>query len=189
MKDSTIMVAESNESNREKICEYIRKKGYKIYQASDGAGALRIARTVRPTITIIDTNLWGMNAFEVGNIIEKDRLSTVIFMTKNLNQDFYEHLNKMNLYVYILKPIRLEQLLATIEFAIMNFRKISLLNDKIEKLEITLEGKKKIDIAKGLLIEKLKMTEKEAYQAIRKKSMDLCMTMDKVAEQIINKYS
>ncbi|NLK72571.1 MAG: response regulator, partial [Clostridiales bacterium] len=83
MNDYRIVVADSSESSREKICSLLQRRGYKIYQASDGAGAIRMARSVKPQIVLLDTKLWGMRAFEVADIIEGDGLSTVIFITNS----------------------------------------------------------------------------------------------------------
>lgn len=92
----------------------------------------------------------------------------------------------MTLYAYVLKPINPEQLYQIIEFAVINSSRINTLSQKVEKLENTLESRKKIDRAKGLLMDKLQFSEKEAYNYLRKKSMDLCISMDKMADKILN---
>ncbi len=189
MKDYRIVVADSSESSREKICNLLNRKGYKTFQATDGGGALRISRSIKPDIVILDTNLWGMNAYEVAGIIEGDGLSTVIFVTNRPNSDLYDYLKKMTLYAYIIKPFNPEQVYQMVEFAIMNSNRINALSKKIEKLESTLESRKKIDKAKGLVMEKNGMSENEAYNYIRKKSMDLSISMDRMAEKIIKEYS
>lgn len=184
-----IVVADSGDKSRKIICDLLTKKGYQVYKATDGAGALRICRSVFPDLVIMDTNLWGINAYEVARIIEQDRLSSVIFTITNANAVFYEKLKNMNIFAYILKPINLDQLYHTVEFSINNSKKIRELKKKVEKLENTLEGRKKVDRAKGIIMKKLNVSEDEAYQWLRKKSMDKCASIDKIAEIIIEKYS
>lgn len=186
MKDYRILVADSSESSRNKICSLLNRKGYKTYHASDGAGAIRMSRNVSPNIVILDTNIWGLNAFDVAEVIEGDRLSTVVFITNNPTQSLLNKLREMTLYAYVLKPINPEQLYQIIEFAVINSSRINTLSQKVEKLENTLESRKKIDRAKGLLMDKLQFSEKEAYNYLRKKSMDLCISMDKMADKILN---
>lgn len=189
MNDYRIVVADSSESSREKICSLLQRRGYKIYQASDGAGAIRMARSVKPHIVLLDMKIWGMRAFEVADIIEGDGLSTVIFITNSTSPELQEKLKKMKVYAYILKPVNPDQLYQIVEFAIVNSDRISMLSQKVEKLEHTLEGRKKVDRAKGMIMDKLGMTEDEAYKYIRKKSMDQCVSMDVMAEKIIEEYS
>ncbi len=188
MNEYKILVADSGETSRKKISNLLKMKGYKIYQATDGAGAIRIARTILPELVIMDVNLWGMQAYETAKIIEEDQLSTVIFITSNLDNSFYSVLKNMNIFAYVQKPIQVEQLYNTLEFAIMNSTKINHLRKKVQKLESDMQNRKKVDRAKGLLMDKLGIPEKEAYQILRKRSMNECTTMHKVAEQIIEKY-
>ncbi len=188
MKGYRIVVADSSESSRQKISNLLKRKGYKVYHATDGAGAIRTARSIRPDIVILDTNLWGINAYEVADIIEGDKLSIVIFSTNRPDSDLYSYLKKMTLYAYITKPFNPEQVYQILEFVIMNSGRIHSLSEKIEKLEHTLESRKIIDKAKGLVMEKLNISENEAYGYIRKKSMDLSLSMEKMAQRIIKEY-
>lgn len=188
MNKYSVLVADSSETSRKKICDLLLKKGYKIFQATDVAGAIRLSRRVYPNLAIIDANLWGMSAYEAALIIEEDRLSNVIFITNNPNQAFYEKLKRMNIFAYIMKPINPDQFYQMVEFSIMNSNKINFLTEKVRKLEETLESRKKIDRAKGLLMQKLNITEDKAYKMLRRKSMDACIPMSEMAEKIINKY-
>ena len=167
----------------------MNRKGYITYEATDGAGAIRISRSIFPSIVIVDLNLWGMNAYDVAEIIEGNKLSTVLFVTNNQNSDFFEKLKKMNVYAYITRPIIAEQMYHSVEFSIMNSSKIKNLSNKIEKLETMLENRKKIDIAKGLIMKKLKINENEAYNLLKRRSMDECTAIDKIADKVINEYA
>ena len=46
----------------------------------------------------------------------------------------------------------------------------------------------RVNRAKWLLIEELKMTEQEAHRYIEKQAMDRCVTKRVVAEQILSTY-
>ena len=184
----SIVVADSSETSRKMIGSLLVKRGYKVYQASDGAGAIRLARSIQPELVLIDVNIWGVKAYEAARIIEEDRLSTVVFITANPDRDFIERLKSMKIFAYITKPINPAQLFQIIEFSLINARKINFLEEKLEKLENRLEARKRIERAKGVLMEKLKLSEDEAYRFLRKKSMDSCTSMEKVAEDIIKKF-
>ncbi|MCT4563280.1 MAG: ANTAR domain-containing protein [Maledivibacter sp.] len=188
MNKYNILVADSSETSRKKICNLLIKKGYKIFQATDGAGAIRMCRSVFPNLVIMDMNLWGMSAYEVAHIIEDNKLSNVIFITNSPNKAFYEKLREMNIFAYIMKPINPDQFYQMIEFSIMNSNKINSLKKKVEKLEETLESRKKLDRAKGILMKQFNVNEDEAYKMLRKKSMDTCRAMSETAKEIIDNY-
>ena len=60
-------------------------------------------------------------------------------------------------------------------------QKTASIEEKMEEIRI-------INRAKWLLIEQLKMTEKEAHRYIEKQAMDRCVTRRKIAENIISTY-
>lgn len=188
MNNYKILVAESDSKYRKIIMEFLKKRGYEVYQASDSGSVLRIARSILPHLVIMDINLLGNNAYKTAKIIEEDKVSSVIFSTNNLNSAFYEKLENMNIFAYIIKPINLEQLYQTVEFSINNISKVENLKKKIEALETELDNRKKIEKAKGIVMKRLKISEDDAYKYLRKKSMDMCISMDRLSEKIIEKY-
>ena len=185
MNKYSVLVADSGETSRIKISELLAKKGYKTFQSTDGAGTIRISRSILPNLVIMDTNIWGIHAFEAARIIEEDKLSTVIFITNHANKTFCDNLKKMQLFAYIVKPIHPDYLYQIVEFSIINSTKINSLTNKVHKLENSLENRKLIDRAKGILIEELQINESEAYDLLRKKSMNECLSMDRIATKVI----
>ncbi|ARE88199.1 ANTAR domain-containing response regulator [Clostridium formicaceticum] len=182
-------MADSGETSRKWIYTALMKKGYKVYEASDAAGTLRICRSIFPKLVLIDTGIWGMSPHKLAGIIEGDGLSTVLFITSKPDDFFHEQLKKMKVCAYISKPVNAPQLYQMIEFILTSVEKINFLEKQVEKLESSLAGRKKIDRAKGILMEKLKMSENDAYKLLRKKSMDACTPIEKMAETIISEYS
>jgi len=184
----TILVADSGETSRNIISNLLIRRGYRIYKASDGAGAIRLARSIRPHLVIMDVNMWGINAYEAARIIEEDNLSTVIFITASPDNDFFEKVKAMKVFAYISKPINSAQLFQIVEFSLINSTKINSLEEKVKKLENSLTSRKMIEKAKGLLMDKLKITENEAYKFLRKKSMDECISMENIAQSIVKQF-
>ncbi|KJF26553.1 ANTAR domain-containing response regulator [Clostridium aceticum] len=189
MRGHSILIADSGETSRKWIYAALMKKGYKVYEASDAAGTLRTCRSIFPKLVLLDTGIWGMNPHKLAQIIEGDGLSTVLFITNKPDDFFHEQLKKMKVCVYVSKPINASQLHQMIEFILTSVEKINCLEKQVEKLESSLAGRKKIDRAKGILMEKLQINENDAYKLLRKKSMDACTPIEKMAETIISEYS
>lgn len=187
MLKGKILIADSGEYSRKNLKDLLIKRGYKVFESTDGLGTIRMCRTIYPELVIIDTMLWGMDVFEVGKIIEEDNLSTVIYSTNNVNQGFLNQVEKMKIYAYITKPINKENLYQIVNFSLINANRINNLQNKVDKLENKLKGRKIIDKAKGILMDKNNITEEEAYKLIRKESMDRCEGIEKTASRIIEK--
>lgn len=189
MSKGRILICDSSEYIRTNIKKLLLKRSFQVYEATNGLEALRLARSIYPELVIIDLNLWGMNSIEVGKIIEKDNISTVIYMTSKVDAVFLNEIEKMKLYAYIKKTIIGENLYQIIDFALINSNKINNLKRKVNDLEIEINSRKNIDKAKRMLMKKLNITEEESYSIIRRESMNRCISIEKVAQEIIKKNS
>lgn len=185
MSGSRILIAVSNENTRKQIGALLGKKGYQVYLASESTGAIRLARTLYPDLVLMDVSLWGQNAFDAARIIENDGVSSVIMISAQLTLDFFEKLKERKLYAYLRKPIQPEELYRTVDFAIRNLEIFKGYTSKIARLEAELAGRKTIDAAKALLMSTQNIDEEEAYQRIRRESMNLSLTMQEIAKRIL----
>lgn len=185
MDIGSVLIASSSQALRSNINDMLRKRGCRTYQASDGSGAMRIARSIRPNLVLMDVNLWGTNVYETGSLIERERLSTVVYMTANPNRDFIEKLKHMKVFAYVTKPINPVQLIQIVEFSLINSSRIITLEKRVKRLENSLSARKNIEKAKGILMDRLETSEQKAYEHIRKTSMDRGITIEKAAQMII----
>lgn len=189
MDISSVLVADSSQTSRGHVKDILIKRGYRVYQASDGSGAMRIARSIRPDLVLMDINLWGTNVFETAGLIERERLSIVVFMTAKPSRDLLEKLKSMKVYAYITKPINPALLIQVVEFSLINSNRIKILEERVERLESSLSARKTIDRAKGILMDRLGIPEQEAYSRLRKMSMDKGKPLEWAAKEVIKKYS
>ena len=80
-------------------------------------------------------------------------------------------------------------LFPAIEVALGRFQELKALHDQATSLEEQLETRKLVDRAKGLLNEKMGLSEPEAFRWIQKASMDRRLTMQDVAKAIIEQLA
>ncbi len=189
MSIRSVLIADSSQTSRNLIKNILVKRGYRVYQASDGSGAMRIARGIGPDLVLMDVNLWGTDVFETGSIIEREGLSTVVYVTSKPGSDFAEKIRSMKVFAYITKPVNPAQLIQMVEFSLVNSNRIKVLEERVERLESSLSARKTIDRAKGILMDRLGIPEQEAYSRLRKMSMDKGKPLEWAAKEVIKKYS
>ena len=73
----------------------------------------------------------------------------------------------------------------TIELALSRFQQFASLQEENSTLKETLEARKIIERAKGLLMEQRKLSEEQAYSLIKKASMNMRKPMADVAQAIL----
>ena len=87
---------------------------------------------------------------------------------------------------YLVKPFDPKDLLPAVEVALSRHQELLSLEDSIADLQDRLSTRKQVDRAKGLLMEKMELTEPEAFRWIQKTSMDRRLSMREVADAVID---
>jgi response regulator NasT len=86
---------------------------------------------------------------------------------------------------YLVKPLRKEELVPNIELAACRFAEMMSLRRDNENLKKTLESRKAIERAKGILMRNQGLAEDEAFTSMQKKSMNTHRPMVEIARAII----
>jgi response regulator NasT len=84
------------------------------------------------------------------------------------------------------KPFTPADLLPAVEIALSRSAEMRALEAEVADMSERFETRKIVDIAKGILNEKMGLTEPEAFRWIQKASMDRRLTMKDVAVTIID---
>jgi two-component system, OmpR family, alkaline phosphatase synthesis response regulator PhoP len=76
-----ILVVEDEASISNLVVSYLRKEGYEVFSAADGAAGLKAARSVKPDLIVLDIMLPGMDGLEVLTQIRRESNPYVILLT------------------------------------------------------------------------------------------------------------
>jgi two-component system, response regulator PdtaR len=145
---------------------------------TSGSGLLRKIRTLNPDVVIVDVLLKGMSGFEISDIVEGEGICPCIISFKGNHSEYMIKLQQKIIYAYIQKPVSPVALSYAVENAYFNFKKFIDIDKKLKERQI-------IDKAKRLLIKQYGLTEDRAYEYIRKKSMDKCVSMYRISNAMI----
>lgn len=86
---------------------------------------------------------------------------------------------------YVLIPFDPPQVAAALQLAAAGLAELTTLKNENEELKKTLEARKMIERAKGVLMKNRGISEAEAFSLIQKKSMDLRKPMADIAQAIL----
>jgi response regulator NasT len=87
---------------------------------------------------------------------------------------------------FLVKPFSPQDLLPAIEIALSRHSQLVALEAEVADLGERLETRKLVERAKGVLSEKMKLTEPEAFRWIQKASMDRRLSMADVARTVLD---
>ena len=86
---------------------------------------------------------------------------------------------------YIVKPFRDAELLPAIEIAMARYAEFQEIDKKIGDLQETLETRKLVERAKGVLMDTQGLKEQEAFRKIQQLSMNTRKSMREIAQAIL----
>ena len=185
-----VLIAEDEALIRLDLKEMLIEEGFDVVaEVSDGATAVRLARELRPDLSILDLKMPVMDGIQAAEQITKERLSAVLILTAFSQRDLIEKARRAGAMAYLVKPFQKHDLLPAIEIAAGRFKDMQGLEEQVGDLSHRLEARKLVDRAKGLLQEHEAMTEAQAFRWLQKTAMQQRVTMKAVAEQVVERYS
>ncbi len=156
-----------------------------VGEAADGQKALELARSLKPDVVIMDIKMPVMDGLDAAKIVADEKIAPVVLLTAYSQKDLIERAKEAGVYAYLVKPFQESDLLPAIEIAISRYLEQQDLETTLGDLEQKLETRKIVDRAKGILMDKYKLSEAEAFRRIQQQSMNQRRSMKEIAEALI----
>ncbi|HZC05519.1 MAG TPA: response regulator [Ktedonobacterales bacterium] len=181
-----IILAEDDSVIRMDLREELQRQGYLVVgDVGDGQSAINLARELRPDLIIMDIRMPELDGIEAARVLTSERLAPVVLLTAFSDDELIERAREAGVVNYITKPWRQSDLKPAIEIALARFQEFREIESQVKTLEDQLATRKVVEKAKGVLMEKYKLTEQEAFRRIQKLSMNNRKSMREVAEAIL----
>ena len=186
MKKLKILLADDEAILRLDLREMLTDAGHEVIgEAANGEEAVKLARELKPEFVIMDVKMPIMDGLTAAKLIAADNIAPVLLLTAYSQQDIVEKASEAGVIAYLVKPIREEQLFPAMEIAEKRFQEMQKLNGELAQLKESLETRKLLDRAKGILMAAHGMTEQEAYRKMQQFSMAKRISLKELAESII----
>lgn len=185
MPGEKYVVAAADNALQIAVRNVLNPRGYLFLgNCNDAVSLLRLIRSYDPDFIVADMNMPLRDLRITLETIDDEMLCACVIIGEYKDEivNFIE--NSKTLFLCP-KPLDNNMLIHTIELANINFRRIKGLSKKLQEVTENLETRKLVDRAKWILIEMHGISENEAYERMRKKSMDSRLTMKAIAEAII----
>lgn len=183
MTRATVIIADSRDSSRKVLKDLLSRSGYLVEaEATNGPELLRKARTMYPDLVIIDSGLEGASIPEIAGIIEGDDISTVLVLIQGSLSRVPDDV------AHIQKPFTEDTLLSVLNILLLYQNRLSSARKEVTALKESLQTRKKVEQAKGIIMKRLGIDEAEAYRSMQKESMNRGVSMKELAQAIIAAY-
>ena len=181
-----IVLAEEEAIIRLDLRESLQEEGYEVIgDVGRGDKAVEMVEALRPDVAIFDIKMPGMSGLEAAKIVSDKKICPVVMLTAFSQREIIEQARDAGALAYLVKPFQRTDLVPAIELAIARFAELRSLSGEVAALGAQLETRKLIDRAKGVLIDKHRLSESDAFAFIQSMAMSQRMKMGDIAEQII----
>jgi response regulator NasT len=147
-------------------------------EATSRADGIDLVRRVGPDVAIFAVGLPDGDGVAAAAEISTDGVCPVVLFTSHTDEKLLARAREAGVMGYLLKPLRPAELAPALDLAIARFA-------ETRQLRQTLEGRKVIERAKGLLMARYGLTEDEAFRRVRRAAMDSRRPMIDIAKALL----
>ena len=156
-----------------------------VAEGTNGVEALELCKKHKPDIILMDVKMPELDGIEAARQIGFHHEAPVVLLTSYSQQDLIDKARDSGVYGYLIKPVREEQLVPSLEMALGRYKSDAQLREKMAELEQSLEDRKIIQMGTGILMELYSISEAEAYNRIRTLSMNKHISIIETCNLII----
>jgi len=181
-----VIVAEDESLIRMDIVETLRDQGFDVIgEAGDGNKAVELAFELKPDLMVMDIKMPDLDGLSAAEKIAELKIP-VVLLTAFSQQELVTRAAELGAMAFLVKPFSPQDLLPAIEIALSRHSQLIALEAEVADLGERLETRKLVERAKGVLSEKMKLTEPEAFRWIQKASMDRRLSMADVSKTVLD---
>lgn len=181
-----IAIIDDDASERLVLKGLVEEAGFTVVaEGADGVEAVKVCEKSLPDLVIMDVKMPLKDGIEATAELQRCCPTPVVLLTASADAETIKRAAEAGVMAYLVKPVREEELAPAIELAIERFKEFGVLRRENDDLKKTLQARKTIEKAKGLLMDRERLSESEAFSRIRKISMDKRKSMTEIAEVII----
>jgi len=181
-----LVIADDESIIRMNLKETLIGLGYLVVgEAGDGVSVINLARELRPDLVIMDIKMPKLDGIQAAQSLTEEKIAPVLLLTAYSDRDLVDRAREAGVVNYIVKPFREAELLPAIEIALARYAEFREMDRQVGDLRETLETRKLVERAKGVLMDTQGLKEQEAFRRIQQLSMNTRKSMREVAQAIL----
>src|SRR5437870_12191132 len=152
--------------------------GEVVGEAQRAADAMATVTRAQPDVAIFAVGLPDGDGVATAAAVTTAASCPVVLFTSHTQDDLVARAQAAGVMAYLVKPLRPAELAPALDLAIARFR-------ETRELKQTLEERKVIERAKGRLMDRLRLTEEEAFRRLRRAAMNSRRPMVEIARAVL----
>jgi response regulator NasT len=166
---------------------YLEKLGHHVVgQAASSGEAIEMFRKHKPDLVMVDIRLDGADGIDLASRLLAERSCPMIVVSAYGEAELVSRAAAAGVFGYLIKPASRESLAAQIEIAVRRFDEREQLRTEKQQLAHTLETRKTVEKAKGVVMKRMALDEPTAHRWLQLECQKRRITIGDLAKEILN---
>lgn len=181
-----IAVADDEPDMRDYFARILPRLGHEVVAvARDGRELVERCYAARPELLIVDVKMPELDGIAAAAEICGSEPLPVILVSAHHDAQTLARAADPHIMAYLVKPIKQADLEAAIAVAAQRFEQFQLLRQESRDLRQALAERKTVERAKGLLMKRTGLDERQAFRRLQKTASQSNRRLVEVAEEIL----
>lgn len=181
-----ILVADDDRLVLVTLADGLRNEGYEVMEASDGAEAIALGLADPPDLAILDYRMPNGLGAEVAKRLREEAGVPSIFLSAYDDDDILRLAVEQGALGYLVKPVHGNQVLPAVEIALERAAELERLRTSELNLISALKRDRDISTAVGMIMERLKLSEEDAFATLHDYGRSKRRKLAKVARELLD---
>jgi two-component system, response regulator PdtaR len=184
-----ILVAEDETIIRLDLRGLLEGAGHEVVgEAKDGDEAVALARELEPDLAVLDVKMPRLDGIDAARKMLEERPIPIVMLTAFGQRELVARAAEAGVYGYLVKPFREQDVLPALETAKARHEELQAVRAEADSLSEALAARKAIERAKGLLMDREKLSEADAFGRLRRASQVSGRPLRVIAEAVIDTF-
>ena len=166
------------------LAEGLRGAGYRVTGAASAEDALAAAGREVPDLALLDVRMPGMSGIELGGRLREAGVP-FLYLSAYGDREAVENALDEGALGYLVKPLDIQQIVPSIEAALVRARDLRKLRETEAQLSAALSGTREISMAVGLLMMRDRLNREDAFELLRANARAQRRTVVEIAKELL----
>lgn len=186
MRKLSVLIADDDAVIRMDLRALLEDLGHSVVaEASNGQDACRLARSLRPSVAILDVMMPVLNGLQAAAVLNQERLCPVVLLTAYSDAPIVEEAARAGVLAFVVKPFARNDLQPAIEIATARYREMLAIENERDALALQIETADIVGRARTALMHRHAITEREAQRRMQARALASGRSVREIADAVL----
>ena len=182
-----IVVVEDDPVANQFLKSTLEECGHRVLAtAQTGTDMVKAVLAHEPDVVVFDIHLPHFNGLDALHQIYEQCILAAVAISGDKDMELIRRASEEHVLAYLIKPVEPQQLAAAVLVAWTRFQELASLTAANASLQQTLQNRKTIERAKGVLMKRFRWSEADAFRRLQRGAMNRRRSMVELAQDILN---